>query len=269
MAKKKEEELFKAWVEEAKAKLSDDSKKAFDVLLADEAGAKEVFRGGLREADYYRRLNDLSEAKNAWESERSTIRAKWDEEKPKNERLLKAYNDTVAELDTAKEQLETLGLSEGEVKKVIPAEKSNPNSVTREELDAVKSQLQVFNTVLPKILMDVSDVNKRILKEDWDIEPRAVIEYALSKGVDPNVAFYTLTQDERATRAEANLKKQLDKAREEGKREALTANSPDHIRQTGPSPADFITSFGTRTDARSRVDAAIKGFDSALEASPQ
>lgn len=265
MPKKKEEELYQDWITEVKSGLAGDELTAFELLLKNEKAAKHVLRGGLRGEDYYTKLNELNDARKALESEKTQIRTAWDEEKPKNERLLKEYNKVKADLEAAQAQLE--GLDEDEVPQHMKPPVQDPDRVTREDVDALQRKLEVFDKTLPHLLKDSLAISKKIVQEDWKIEPEAVIDFALTHGVKPQQAFEHLTSEEREARREKDIEARIKKAREEGAREALSTSSVDHVKITGPVFEDLNPKV--TTNHRGRVDNSLRAFDAILEATPQ
>ena len=111
----------------------------------------------------------------------------------------------------------------------------------------------------------MSAVLKDSIKNNFDIDPREVIQLSLQQGIEPWRAYQNLTADERQKRAEADHETERKKWFEEGRRAALT-NSPDHIQPSGPSVVDYIQSLNKAVDKggvapmerADRVGAALK-----------
>ena len=102
---KKEDALYQAWLEEVKAKLPADALPHFEALTQHESASREVFKGGYREADYYRRLNELNEEtrlKTAEISQKQKELDKWyADESPKNARLIAEKEKLERQLQSA------------------------------------------------------------------------------------------------------------------------------------------------------------------------
>lgn len=275
---KKEDQAFADWVKETSAKLPETQRSKFEEFLAvDDGGAKEVFRGHLREADYYKRLNEMAEDRRQAEKALATDRAafeqkandltRWyEDESPKNARLLKEKEDLQNRLTAAAQQLREIGF-EDEANKVIRASErvdSMPN-VSNEELESMRKRIanteSLIDKALPKLLGDFSTVIYKTASEKWNVEPQKVLDHSLTKGVSPIAAFEELTKDERAEREATAKAKLISDAKEEGRREAMSKlSSPDRTRPSGPTVIDFLRDPKSFSDSRTRVDAAVSRY---------
>lgn len=271
---KKEDTAFEQWKDEVSAKLNDEAKKAFDVLLSDESGAKDVFRGHMREQEFYTRLNRLDTERKSFEAdqakyaqERDAMLRWYQVESPKNAQLLEEQKKLAAKLASARQQLIDQGFVDeaatlGEVPGGVHATNVSPsNDMTTRELENLKSKQELFDKALPRLMADFGAVIAESVKGKWDVDPADVLQFSLQNGVDPRTAFAQLTYEEREKRAAKDLEDKLEKAREEGRRDAFTKQAtPDHFRAAGPNILDKLKEPLTSTDRRARVAGAVQDF---------
>lgn len=263
MGKKTSEEQYKAWVKEVEADLAEDQKAHFQALVNSEAGQK-VFGGHLREADYYKRLNEHNAEKQKFEQEKTQMYSWYEQEAPKVERTLKEKQALEKRLQDYERQLAEQGFIDPEAVGASSAVRAD--AVKREELEAIRQEnqrrLQLFDQALPHLLGDIGDVMYRSLSEGYKVNPKEVIKYALENKVDPNRAFEELTADERRTRDAKRQEEELKKAREEGRREAMSKfPTPDVHRPSGPSVVDNLQDPNYKPlSQRDRVNDAVKEF---------
>lgn len=251
---KREDEKFQAWVEELAKQVEPDEKDAFEGWIQTKS-AKEAYRGYLREQEFHRKYNEVNNQAREVEDLKEQLSAWYDEEAPKNAQLLR-------ERDELKAQLAELGLDGP------PPATSTPGlSLTQDELTELKKKAdkaEALDRLIPAVLGDMSMVIRDSIKNNFDIDPREVIQLSLRQGIEPYRAFEILTADERQRRYEAAQKAEKEKWFEEGRRSALTKNSPDHLQPSGPSVVDYLQGLNKQTaqapDNASRVSAALKEF---------
>lgn len=244
---KKEDSAFQLWVEELAEGVPQEEKEAFDAWVQTSA-ARETYRGYLREQEFHRRLNTLEQEKTKLAELRSELENWYEEEAPKNEALL-------AERDQLRYQLEALG-SGGPP----PAEGAGI-SVSPKDLEEIKQKAQkaeVLDKLLPAVLGDISAVLKDSLKNGFDVDPREVIQLSLRQGIEPYRAYEILTQEERQKRYAEAQEAEKKKWFEEGRRAALTGNSPDHLQPSGPSVVDYLQTLNSGKQAESTRDGRLR-----------
>lgn len=251
---KREDERFQAWVEELSKQVEPEEKEAFEGWVQTKS-AKEAYRGYLREQEFHRKYNEVNSQAREVEELKEQLAAWYEEEAPKNEALLKERNELKA-------QLAELGLDGP------PPASSTPGlSLTQDELTDLKKKadkVEALDKLIPAVLADMSLVIRDSIKNNFDIDPREVIQLSLRQGIEPYRAFEILTADERQKRYEAAQKAEKEKWFEEGRRSALTKNSPDHLQPSGPSVVDYLQNLNKATTAApsgpDRVSAALKEF---------
>lgn len=231
----REDKEYEAWLKEVESTLSADGMAKFKEVLAEDK-ARQIFKGPLRESDYYRRLEDINKAKkealDEVESQKAQLNTWFAQEKPKNEALLKEKARLEAELRRSLERRKDLGDEDVDD---LPANTPSFTGVDKDEVDQLRNQLAQMGQVLPRALSDIAEVTYRISKEKFDISPRDVIEHSFKHNVDPLTALDTLTADERTKRERDRMAELEKKWKEEGRREALTNSAPpDLMRHSMP-----------------------------------
>jgi hypothetical protein len=250
---KREDEKYEKWVEELSKQVDEDEKEDFEKWSKTNF-AKESYRGYLREQEFYRKLNELTEKTQKLEETKTELQEWFDAEKPKNAALIR-------ERDELKSQLEELG-----VDGPPPAAAPTGLSLSAEklaELEAKAAKVDVLDRLIPAALGEMSLVLKDSIKNNFDIDPREVIKLSLEKSIEPYRAYEILTADERQKRHEAEREAEKKKWFEEGRRSAQATPSPDHLQPSGPSVLDYLAetnkdaskSVGDRT---SRIASALK-----------
>ena len=253
---KREDEKFQAWVDELAKQVEPEEKEAFEGWVQTKS-AKEAYRGYLRESEFHRKYNEVNNQAKEVEDLKAELAAWYEEEAPKNAELLK-------EREELKAQLAELGLGGP------PPATSTPGlSLTQDELTELKKKadkVEALDRLIPAVLADMSMVIRDSIKNNFDIDPREVIQLSLRQGIEPYRAFEILTADERQKRYEASQEQEKKKWFEEGRRSAMTKNSPDHLQPSGPSVVDYLQNLNKQgntapaSNNADRVSAALKEF---------
>lgn len=249
------------------AKIEDaETKAAWEKVLGDEERARQIFRGGLREKDYYRRLNDV----NAEKEKLTADRVKWEAWHAKaNADYTKALAErdaAVAELESQASAFEKAGLDDDAArlrakKDILPAESALAEM--RRELDELKAGRAQLETGLNNVTAGAPALTaafvkkaRQLSKEGFEFDEEEVLRQVY-KGTDPNLAFEDAVREQREKRAAEDLEKRLAEARKAGREEALTAKAaPDAFAPGFMSP--FFASGGKPVDklAEARQEAA-------------
>jgi hypothetical protein len=253
---KREDQAFKAWVEEIKATLPDeDAVEAFEVFAGTDTG-RDVFRGTIREDDYYRKLNKLAEEKKEFETAKEELTEWFENEEPVREALLK-------ERDELRKKL-----AEGKSDSGDP-----PNPVTGispEEFALIRAKaakVDAIDKILPSVLGDWGRVLMDAQRNNFDFDPNEVMQTSVQQGIDPMRAYLQITADQRKAREAQAAEEQKKKWFEEGRRAALSGDAPDHLKPSGPSIFDTLTAREPETgitsvpqNTRARVDEAVRQY---------
>jgi hypothetical protein len=251
---KKEDAAFQAWADELVEQVDPEEQEAFQSWIMTKS-ARETYRGYLREQDYHRRTNVIEEEKQKVAAIREELENWYEEEAPKNEALLR-------ERDQLKAQLELVGSG------APPPAKGTPGvNISAQDLDEIRQngqKAQVLDKLLPAVLGDISAVLKDSIKNDFDVDPREVIKLSLQQGIEPWRAYMNITAEERSSREEKAQEAERKKWFEEGRRAALTNNSPDHLQPSGPTVIDYLKTLNDGKSKESsrddRLAASLREF---------
>jgi hypothetical protein len=125
-------------------------------------------------------------------------------------------------------------------------------------------KVEALDRLIPAVLADMGTVLKDSIKNNFDVDPREVIQLSLKQGIEPYRAYEILTAEERQKRYEAEQEAQRKKWFEEGRRAAMANNSPDHLQPSGPSVVDYLQQLNKEAakpaDRADRIGAAMKEF---------
>ncbi len=250
----KEDRAFQAWVDELSKQVEPEEKEAFSAWV-DTKSARESYRGYLREQEFHRKYNEVQQQSKELEELKQEVAAWYEEEAPKNEARLK-------ERDELKRQLTELGLDGPPPAQATPGPGISPDELA--SLKAKADKVEALDRLIPAVLADMSAVLKDSIKNNFDIDPREVIQLSLRQGIEPYRAYEVLTATERQSRYEAEQEAQRKKWFDEGRRSALTNNSPDHLQPSGPSVVDYLQTLNKEAakpvERADRVSAALKEF---------
>jgi hypothetical protein len=249
---RKEDEAYAEWLDEIKSNHPEvaDSLEA----LAETDAGRELFRGGLREKDYYRRLNEIRDARTELDEETQKQVSWWQEAKPEYERAL-------AERDEALQKLEAASMNRGGGGNGNGTPPSNPQN--QKELEDLRNRLMAMDQAYPQVMLGMFEAQQAALREGLEYKPDEVLKRAFEKKMRPIEAFNEIVATQRHEKAKSMLEGELNKAREEGYKQALSKLSgPDQIlKRSGPSIVDALTGdAAVMTDPRQRRDAAVKEY---------
>lgn len=265
---KKEDVAYKEFVEEVLGKLPEDKRKVVqEQLLADESIGREIFRGGLREEEFHRRLTEQDKAAKAFQAEKEAMQKWYNDTLPVHESLKAEREELLKQLKAAKRQLEDAGVDPKDYGIEVPTKRDSVtdlgagNAALQEQLNRVGF---LVDRALPRLLADVLKVQAKAIKENWSVDASDVLDEALKTGVTPEIAFERLTAKERDERRGKELEDLKKKWIEEGRREAMKdrASSPDRIPAAGPSIFDTLTKDKTSeaSTKAARIDGAVAAF---------
>lgn len=262
---KREDQDFKVWLEELK-KLHPETAANLDALAETEVG-KELFRGERREAEFYRRLNEITEKERQFQAT-VAAQAKWYETaKPEYERAVTKAQEAEAlrlRLEAMNKQLAEIGVKVPEQNSPSVPAHSSTEDITTRELQELRGQVAQMDQAFPLVMGQFLSVLHKSTKEGFDVDPNAVLKYVYDNKVAPDVAYEKLTADARESRRQEELDKKLKEAKEAGRREALSSfQGPERIPLAAPS---VVEALRAKEDAnifakpQDRVDAAVKDF---------
>ncbi len=285
MSQKREDADFDSWKKETRAKLDPSVQQAFDLLTGHET-SKEVFRGYLREGEFYTRLNEQKAENDRLKKDRETLAGEqsqftrqraeivkwWNDEKPKNARLVEEKKKLEAQVEklTAKlGKIDPDSTDDGEDDNTSRRRRSEMSDEKLAEIDGVKAQLAKaearlaqLDENLPGFVGKLGKVIRNSLKENMDVDPEKIVELSLANGTDPEIAYYQLTYEAREKARKEAFDKQLKEAEEKGRREAMsTRPSQDFLRPAGPTVVERIRESKKESgDRRELVNGAVELF---------
>lgn len=265
---KKEDEAYAQWLNDLKSQYQDIAP-VLDQLATTEAG-RELYRGGLRTADYYRRLNEIRDQKEEFERQKSAFESDvnkqygwWQEAQTNYARMQQERQDLQSRLAAYENQIKEYGV---DPKEIVPPQPANggQDNITQRELAELRNRVQAMDTNFPAILSGFLKAQQQALEERIPFDPNEVFKRVYQQRVDPVTAFNEMARPFREERAKEVLQKELEKAREEGRREALSKLSgPDRaVRPASPSVVDALRSTEAQplVNRGERVDAAVRDF---------
>jgi len=247
---KREDENYAAWVEEILAEFPEDKRESAKAALEAPVARERFFRGAIRQDDYYRRLNEIEDARKELEAARDELYAWYEEESPKLESIIK-------ERDLLKSQL-TKNASAGD-----PPAAAGVPGFSVEDLAVLKAKaekIDALDKIVPAIIADLASVTKDAITNNFEFDPREVMRLSLEHGVEPYKAYEYLTADQRKKQYDAAQEAEKQKWIEEGRRQALTARngSPDQLPNSGPNVVDLLQKKDAKELTQSdRVNAAL------------
>jgi DNA repair exonuclease SbcCD ATPase subunit len=263
---KKEDADYKEWLEELKTKNPAISEH-LDAIAETDQG-RDLFRGERREADYYRRLNELDGQKKAVAEEAEINKAEgarqvswWQAAKPEYEEALKAKTDLTAQLEAAQAKLKEQGVPI--VDPTTPKPPPAPAPETTKEIEAMKARINAMDAGYPQVMLGLFQAQQAAQAEGIPFDAGAVLKHAYDNNTSPMQSFNTLSSEVREKNAAEKLTAKLDEAREAGRKEALSKLSgPDRgIRPSGPTIVDALRGDAeVLTDSDKRKDAAVRDW---------
>jgi hypothetical protein len=259
VAKAKTEAEYQEWIKEVAAKVPDEQKASFEAIVG--SVGMDLFGGHLREKEFHRRLNEVADERRELESQRAafaqdvnSMDSWFNEEAPKNQRLIAERDRLKTEATLLRERLETLGLEEEPTPRVKSA-RSDDTSAIEKEIQALKHRITAMDQALPAMLGDYGVALLEAQKEGVNVDPRQMIAISMERSVPLPQAYQMLTYEERSKRQEKAQEEALAKAREDGRREALSQRgSPEFMKPSGPTVTQLLQKPLTSED---RINEAV------------
>lgn len=275
MPKASTEAAYKEWVKEVESSFPEGKRALWRDLVAGDEGFK-LFEGNLRQKEFDRLQNDLHAAEKAVQADRAEIanamqsflgdvervKAWYDEEAPKNKKIAEEYRKLYAEHEANVQKLRELGLEDDfgtTSRKEIPIQMPQNDELVK-EVELLKRRIALQDQAFPKVLADFGAVLTEAQKEGLSFDSQALIKHASENGVDLKQAFKALTGSQREEREKKLHEEALEKAKEEGRREAMSKfHSPERIGPVSASPVDAVLS-GKVPSREDRIGNAAKAW---------
>jgi hypothetical protein len=282
VAKKKTEKEYQEWMEDVMEKAPQELHSALKSVLDAPAGM-ELFGGHLREREFHKRLSEIDEARKTFEQERQELANAqsvlandaarlegWVQtEVPKFEQMKAERNRLRAEREALRSRLAEFGVEEptlgGPVVKTEDNKEANSELIA--EVRRLQQQVASMDATMPVLLSDYGTVLNRAIKENFELDPKALIDHATQKSGNLIRSYEELTAPQRAKRAEEAYKAEIEKVREETRREMLAQGAtPERLRPSGPTIVDTIKGAGVTQDQR--VSSAVDAWNKAVAENP-
>jgi hypothetical protein len=254
---KREDQAFAAWAKDFKEGLeTEELKEAFE-MIADTDNARELYRGTLREGDYYTKLNKLNAETEELQAAQNELTEWYENEEPIREALIK-------ERDELRKQV-----ADGKTPTGNPP--NQQTGISPEEFALIRAKaakVDAIDKILPKVMGDLGAVLQDSMKNGYDVDAREIMQASVQQGIDPMRAYGILTQEQREKRAKDVAAEEKKQWFEEGRRAALSGDAPDHIEPSGPSIFDSLTTpddpnvteVAVPLKSRARVSEAVRQY---------
>ena len=263
MAKKA---TFDAWVEDAQKRFTtEDQKKAFNMLLADEAVKESIFGGYLREQDYHKKINEFNASKQELAEEAQKLAANQKEWREWREQAQEQLDEALREKAELERRMQYGDVEEDDTNptasKVTPQMRAEMEEL-RKEVELANKRTELLDSGSTRLIVDMAQIMRESFKSGIDVDPAAIVQYQIDNKCDPRTAFDALTRDERMANWQKEQEKRLQEARDEGYKKAKqeSGHAPDYIPRGGPSTVEFFTTPANLGDANSRLKAATDMF---------
>lgn len=271
--KRKEDYLFEDWYNDQLELIQDPEDRAAFERFAKTPAGRETFKGYLREEHFHQKLNEVDKLKQETLADKAAIdfrAAEIDEwyaqNAPLNKKLIEEKSELVKRLEAAEAELASVGLvAEGQSRRGGSVSEDLERKIERleKEREALETKVAQIDGQLPEVLGTFLDVAWKGMKEGYEVSPKQVLEHSIKKRIDPYAAFNELTEPERERREQERWTKELEKAREEGRREERKSlmTSPDRIGRPAPFPVgEVFKRQGVAPDRAERLDRATEAF---------
>jgi hypothetical protein len=279
--KKSTEKSYQEWMSGLEAKLASkpDKLAAFKAFASDEDATEILLGGVMAEKEFYRRLNDVNEKEKSVQQLEAEAQAKHRALTDDALRLKNWFDEIEPQHQSAIENerrlRERLAATEGELTKLgleVPTVNSKPGSDNYEvasdhplwkEVQSMKARQAAMDSNYAAGMAQLGEVIQRGIAEGYKFNTNEVIATAAQRGVDLQMAYEVVTAEQRAQKLAADVAKQIEEARKDGERQALSRlSSPDRLGAQRPRSDQFSPGDGAASlhDERQRVDRALAEF---------
>lgn len=273
----KAEDAYKEWFEkEFLPSVSEDKRDAVKAALLENEVAKNSF---LRQADYTKKTTELSKERQQLEASARDTAARlqkwndwWANAKPTLEaqqQKAKQADELARKAAAYEAQLREYGLLEDHPTQTPGTPRSRPVSDDyASELEALKRQVGAIDTGALNYSTTMANLAYRAAKDGFDFDANTILEYSRQNGVSPVQAYEAITYPARQALWEKQYNEEIEKAKEEGKREVLSKMPlPDRLRAPEPGSLDLLAAAPDLGDRNTRMSEALKAFTEAGETS--
>lgn len=253
---KREEDKFQRWAQEVAAKLPENLRNSWTAVTQnDYDGREEVMNAFLRQDDYTRKTTDVAKRADELEAARQELESQ-------REQLVNWYQGTNAEYQRMYQEWQQ---AQGQPQTQTHPQYQDDQQIAelRREKDALLQKIQEVDKGAWTMATRLSAISHRALKEGYSYDPDAIAAYSARNRVPLETSWEILTANERKQKAEDQIAKRIEDAKEEARRDALSKlPSPDAMGHQVPSSTmvDVIRNQSGISDDHKRREEALKVF---------
>lgn len=226
----RDEQKFLKWAQDMEAKLPENLRDSWKAVVNnDYVGKEQLVNNFLMQDDYTRKTQALAEERQAMQVEINKANQKvaaydnwYQSEAPKVE----AAGREMQRLAALESALKSTGFNPQQAQAAPQAPTQDQAALLR-EMAALKDHIQKVDRGTFEASVTLPDLAFKAAKEGYSFDSRKIVEISTRTGVPLNAAFDEFIKDEREARNKASFEKQLDEAREAGRRDALSKITPD------------------------------------------
>lgn len=228
MAARDEQEFQKwyedKWIPTLKPELHNSAK----ALINDDSARQELMNGYLRQSDYTQKAQAVAD-------ERRAMQVEIDKANQKVAAYDNWYQSEAPKVEAASKEIQRLAALENALKSTgfnpqapVNSQTPNPDQANLlREVAALRDHIQKVDRGTFEASVTLPDLAFKAAKEGYSFDSRKIVEISTRTGVPLQAAFEEFTKDEREARNKASFEKQLEEARESGRRDALSKVTPD------------------------------------------
>lgn len=255
---KREQDQFNKWAKEVAAKLPENLRNSWVAVTDnDYPEREELMNGFLRQEDYTRKTTDLSKRADELESARQELEGQ-------RQQLVDWYQGTNTEYQRMYSEYNRMNGTDPN-----RSNASEELQAMKREKDALLQRIQQVDQGAWTMATQLSALSHRALKDGYSFDPNAIAAYSAKNHVPLETSWEILTREERKAKADEDIQKRIETAREEARREAMSKMaSPDSFGNTTPtnSVVDSIRNNTGISDDQKRREQALKDFYEAGQA---
>lgn len=215
------QEYFDALLKEAD--VSEEQLEVLNEVLAQSKVSETLKRDIMARSDYSRKMDELSNREKELLQEEKWVEA----QKHQDHNNLTLYQEMQEKLQQAQSLLDGRD-SSGYLDDVDDPFSPSESGIKRDELKSLideaiaKDRAREESRMLGVLANTVALSDKHKEEFGRGLDAGALYEFALSKGLPIDVAYESMTKEERDKKREADYQKRLEEAKKEGAREALS-----------------------------------------------
>lgn len=253
---------FDAWLEKLHSEADDNLKDSIQAIRNNEKAKNFIKSSYMAHDDYTKKTQELAKQRVELEGTVEKLRAWHQSEAPKNSKLLAELQKREAELEAVKTKIKEEVLNEPTENPTSAPTFDTGKFVSKEEYNQMAQRLAAFDTNALQFNLDMAKVQKRSLKEGFDVEPDDLYAFARQNKVDLMQAYEAMTSETRAKKTQDEIEAKIKAARDEGFKSALTKhNLPDSPGRDTVAPAGALYRDGIQDPSKRREAALARYLD--------